>query len=195
MIPENHKIKTGDWIVADRGRWHEHFYILPGARLKVVKKPLSNHGYVQLCFNLGEFIQIFPKYSITEIRRDFSLSGNESEGIPCLRNRYDIAKGSPVLKNGVSETEPIKADLSDIKLRRLLFSDVVKIIDNILNVRRITRNSRLIEDLNADSLDLVELIIAFEDKYEIDISNEEVENIKTVNDIYEYLIRKTSEIL
>ena len=51
-------------------------------------------------------------------------------------------------------------------------------------------NARLIEDLGADSLDLVELIMAFEDHYEIVIPDEDGMRIKTVKDTVDYLIRK-----
>jgi acyl carrier protein len=43
------------------------------------------------------------------------------------------------------------------------------------------------EDLNADSLDIVELIMALEEEFDLDIADEEVENIKTIEDIVNYI--------
>ena len=48
-----------------------------------------------------------------------------------------------------------------------------------------------IEDLGVDSLDLVEIIMALESEYDIDISDDDVEKIKTVGDIVNYIKDKT----
>jgi acyl carrier protein len=44
-----------------------------------------------------------------------------------------------------------------------------------------------IEDLGADSLDLVELVMALEEEYGMEISDEDAEKIRTVNDVLEYI--------
>lgn len=43
------------------------------------------------------------------------------------------------------------------------------------------------EDLDADSLDIVELVMALEEEFNLEISDEEVENIKTVGDVVKYI--------
>lgn len=53
----------------------------------------------------------------------------------------------------------------------------------------ITEQSRLIEDLKADSLDVVELIMDLEQKYSIEIPDDELPNIKTVGDIVAFIAR------
>lgn len=52
---------------------------------------------------------------------------------------------------------------------------------------QITLNSRLVEDLGADSLDVVELIMAFEDEFGVSLPDEDVANMKTISDIVEYI--------
>jgi len=47
--------------------------------------------------------------------------------------------------------------------------------------------SSFIEDLGADSLDIVELVMAMEEEFEVEIPDEEAENIKTVQDAINYV--------
>ena len=47
--------------------------------------------------------------------------------------------------------------------------------------------SSFIEDLGADSLDIVELVMAMEEEFEVEIPDEEAENIKTVGDAMNYI--------
>jgi acyl carrier protein len=48
-------------------------------------------------------------------------------------------------------------------------------------------NASFIEDLGADSLDIVELVMAMEEEFEVEIPDEEAENIKTVGDAVNYI--------
>lgn len=52
-------------------------------------------------------------------------------------------------------------------------------------------NSKFIEDLGADSLDIVELIMAMEEEFGLEIPDEEAERIRTVNDVTMYLKNNT----
>lgn len=69
------------------------------------------------------------------------------------------------------------------------FGDVKEIIVDLLNVdeTKITPEARFREDLEADSLDLVELIMAFEDKFGGEISDEEAQKLSTVGDVVSYI--------
>ncbi len=51
----------------------------------------------------------------------------------------------------------------------------------------IKMTSSFIEDLGADSLDIVELVMAMEEEFEVEIPDEEAENIKTVQDAVNYI--------
>ena len=64
------------------------------------------------------------------------------------------------------------------------YSELVVIVKDLLGAdeAKITPEARFREDLEADSLDLVELIMAFEDKFGAEISDEDAQKIATVGD-------------
>lgn len=72
-------------------------------------------------------------------------------------------------------------------------SDVSEKIKGIIceqlgvSMEEVTPEASFIEDLGADSLDIVELIMALEGEYDIEISDEDAEKIQTVNDVITYI--------
>lgn len=56
---------------------------------------------------------------------------------------------------------------------------------------KVTGDAQFIEDLGADSLAVVELVLAFEEQFEIDIPDEDTEQIRTVDDAIKYIEEKT----
>lgn len=50
--------------------------------------------------------------------------------------------------------------------------------------------AKFIEDLGADSLDIVELVMAMEEEFDLEIPDEDAEKLKTVNDVQSYLVSK-----
>ncbi|MBQ8412269.1 MAG: acyl carrier protein [Lachnospiraceae bacterium] len=69
---------------------------------------------------------------------------------------------------------------------------VIEIIEEQLNLDgvEITEDSRFKEDLEADSLDLFELVMAFEEEYGVEIPSEDLEKITTVGSVIEYMKNK-----
>ncbi len=69
------------------------------------------------------------------------------------------------------------------------FDKLKEILVDVLGVKAedVKVESKFIDDLGADSLDLVELIMAFEDKFNIEISDEDAEKIITVKDALDYI--------
>lgn len=72
---------------------------------------------------------------------------------------------------------------------RDITAEVKKIIKEQLDVDEgdIKPESTFIDDLGADSLGLVELVLAFEEAFEIDIPDEDTEQIRTVQDAVDYI--------
>lgn len=56
-----------------------------------------------------------------------------------------------------------------------------------VDVKQITSEARFIEDLGADSLDIVELVMALEEEFDINIPDEDADKLKTVGDAMNYL--------
>ncbi|MGD0000779.1 MAG: acyl carrier protein [Bryobacteraceae bacterium] len=55
---------------------------------------------------------------------------------------------------------------------------------------QVDSTASFVDDLGADSLDIVELVMKFEEDFELDIPDEDAENIKTVKDAVEYIEKK-----
>ncbi len=73
-----------------------------------------------------------------------------------------------------------------------LDAKMVDIIAEQLSVdkEKVVSNAAFVDDLGADSLDLVELIMAMEDGYDIEIPDEDAEKIVTVQDAIDYVANK-----
>ncbi len=71
----------------------------------------------------------------------------------------------------------------------MIFDKVKEIIVNELNVdaEKVTLEANLKEDLGADSIDAVEVIMSLEDEFGISISDDAAQNIKTVQDLVDYI--------
>jgi acyl carrier protein len=71
---------------------------------------------------------------------------------------------------------------------------VISIISEQMGAERseITRETSFINDLNADSLDTVELVMEFEDEFDMSIPDEEAEKIQTVGAAIDYIVKVAS---
>lgn len=71
----------------------------------------------------------------------------------------------------------------------MIFEKVRKIICDQFDLEEdhVTPETLLEDDLEADSLDLVDLVMSFEDEFQIEVPDEDLENIKTVGDIVKYI--------
>ncbi len=78
--------------------------------------------------------------------------------------------------------EPIEA-----RVRKIIVTQLQVEEDAVKN------NARFIEDLGADSLDIVELVMAMEEEFGFDISDDEAESIRSVDDAIEF-VKKREEI-
>ena len=75
----------------------------------------------------------------------------------------------------------------------MIFDKVKSIIVDQLDVDedKVTLNASIQDDLGADSLDIVDLVMSFEDEFDLESPDDQVENIKTVGDVVKYIEENT----
>ena len=71
----------------------------------------------------------------------------------------------------------------------MVFEKIKNILAEQLDAdaEEMTMETNIAKDLGADSLDVVELLMSIEDEFEVEIPDEEIENIKTIGDLTEYI--------
>lgn len=71
----------------------------------------------------------------------------------------------------------------------MVFEKVREIISEQLNISEgdVTLDTSFTDDLNADSLDIFQIIMALEEEFDMEISNEDAEGISTVGDVVEFI--------
>ena len=67
--------------------------------------------------------------------------------------------------------------------------EIINLISKTLGIDKklINEKTNLIADLDVESLDLVDLVVAFEEKYQMEIPDQDIKNLQTVEDIINYI--------
>lgn len=68
-----------------------------------------------------------------------------------------------------------------------MFEKIKQIIEELFNIKDITTDTDIREDLGVDSIGLLQLVMAIEDEFEIQVEEQDLEKIHTVADIMEYI--------
>ena len=71
----------------------------------------------------------------------------------------------------------------------MVFEQVKEILTQQLDVEeeKVTMEASITDDLGADSLDVVDMLMSLEDEFDVEIPDEEIENIKVVGDLVKYI--------
>jgi len=74
--------------------------------------------------------------------------------------------------------------------RDVALAKVIEVVADTLEIEpeEVVESAAYVEDFNADSLDLVELVMAFEDEFKVSIPEEDVASIKTVGQTVDYIL-------
>ncbi len=99
--------------------------------------------------------------------------------------RSDSADKSKNVEEGKEETtDADEQDDVSRKVKRIIISQLS------LEEEQVTDKASFVDDLDVDSLDIVELVMAIEEEFELEIPDEEVEEIRTVLDMTSHIKRK-----
>jgi acyl carrier protein len=81
--------------------------------------------------------------------------------------------------------------MADVKAKANVAEKIKQIVSEQLGVdeAEVTPTASFVDDLGADSLDTVELVMAFEEAFEIEIPDEDAEKIRTVKDAVDYIAK------
>jgi len=84
--------------------------------------------------------------------------------------------------------------MADVKAKANVAEKIKQIVSEQLGVdeAEVTPTASFVDDLGADSLDTVELVMAFEEAFELEIPDEEAEKIRTVQDAIAYVEKKAA---
>lgn len=76
-----------------------------------------------------------------------------------------------------------------------IFEQVKEILCDQLDLdeEQVTEDSEVIDDLGADSLDIVDLVMTLEEEFDTEIPDEDIENLRTVGDIVKYIEERSAE--
>lgn len=97
------------------------------------------------------------------------------------KSEFALAKYKPAATSPPHILIPIMADNIQEKVKDIIVEQLG------VNPEQVTPEAKFIEDLGADSLDTVELVMAFEEEFGIDVPDEEAEKLQSVGDVVRYV--------
>jgi acyl carrier protein len=97
-------------------------------------------------------------------------------------NCFTCLRVQPALSRRTQQTENFMADKSiEEKVKDIIVEQLG------VNPEQVTPQASFIEDLGADSLDIVELVMAFEEEFSVEVPDEDAEKLQTVGDVIKYI--------
>lgn len=107
---------------------------------------------------------------------------------PEVNAKGDILRNKPASASTIKETQSTPSSAS-------VEERVIDIVCESLGVSKeqVTRQTSFIDDIGADSLDIVELVMELEEEFEITIPDDQAEQIKTVGEAIDYIEREQAK--
>ncbi len=121
--------------------------------------------------------------------------------IVCLTDALFLSQGKKSVKTHIKDlTSKAKNDIKETGIKLIERKVLCMVFDQIkellaeqldLDESKITMDSDIVEDLEADSLDVVDLVMSMEDEFGVEVPDEVIENFKTVGDVVRYIEENT----
>jgi len=125
--------------------------------------------------------------------RDGKLNGSHNRGSNALKmidNRANSFTCHPVPADlGLHPTK--QSFMADKSIEEKVKDIIVEQLG--VNPEQVTPQASFIEDLGADSLDIVELVMAFEEEFSVEVPDEDAEKLQTVGDVIKYIEERAKQ--
>lgn len=117
----------------------------------------------------------------------FILQGSEKWPNSLLHKPGCALIQSPLIRNPTKPTNFMSDKSIEEKVKDIIVEQLG------VNPEQVTPQASFIEDLGADSLDTVELVMAFEEEFNVEVPDEDAEKLQTVGDVVTYITEKTAK--
>ena len=150
----------------------------------------ARSSWLEMCLCLTDgpehhlLVLSLPKHSVSTSHSLVLISSSISH------TQFLLNPSEVILISPLSSPTPLKPKRAPAMMSaKKIEEEVRKIIVNQLDINEeeVTPDASFTDDLGADSLDLVELVMAMEEKFDIDIPDEDAENITTVQKALDYI--------
>lgn len=101
------------------------------------------------------------------------------------RLKIELPKGQSIAIYPSRNPQPKHTEMADASIEEKVKNIIVEQLG--VNEEQVTLEAKFIEDLGADSLDTVELVMAFEEEFGIEVPDEEAEKLASVGDVVRYI--------
>ena len=108
-----------------------------------------------------------------------------------MTERKSLPKKKGARNNGVEHVKELEFFMAEKSIEEKVKDIIVEQLG--VNPEQVTPQAKFIEDLGADSLDTVELVMAFEEEFNVEVPDEEAEKLQTVGDVIKYIEDKGSK--
>ena len=137
------------------------------------------------------------KFKVYVSWSEFAVVEVEADTLEAAMNQLDEDNGPrPRDSEYVNDSFGVDRELSNEQAVAAVFGKIAKIFEEHLGLNpamnRVVPDAKIVEDLGADSLDVVELIMKIEDEFDIEIPDVDAENLATVGMVVDYVFSHTS---